>query len=106
MSRRAGTICCGKLLAVAGSGACRAALTSLGVFCHGTEFWLSLPAGADALLLGIARIRSDFGLGSFLAGNGRPHFQRDIDPPKRCPNMTCCVKKTPDRVACTRCAIG
>ena len=44
-----------KLLAVAGSGARRAALTSLGVFCHNTEFWLSLPAGADPVLLGIAR---------------------------------------------------
>ena len=44
-----------KLLAVAGSGARRVALTRLGVFCHGTEFWLSLPAGADAVLLGIAR---------------------------------------------------
>ena len=44
-----------KLLAVAGSGARRAALTSLGVFCHNTDFWLSLPAGADPVLLGIAR---------------------------------------------------
>lgn len=44
-----------KLLAVAGTEARRAALMGLGVFCHGTEFWLSLPAGADAVLLGIAR---------------------------------------------------
>ena len=44
-----------KLLSAAGSGARHAALTSLGVFCHSTEFWLSLPAEADAVLMGIAR---------------------------------------------------
>ena len=44
-----------EFLAVAGSEARRVALASLGVFCHSTELWCTLPAQADAVLLGIAR---------------------------------------------------